>query len=70
MSIKMTKEEFLKLGGARNRINYEEVKKWILAQGDFAISAKTLEERFNLRFSTFAWRAKKQGDGPPGPGRV
>jgi hypothetical protein len=64
MSMKVSLEEFRKLGGARKRIDYPAVKAWILEQQKqgFAVPVKTLEEKFNLRFSTFAWRANKEGD--------
>ena len=56
MSIKVSLEEFRKLGGSRRRIDYTKVKAWILEQQKqgFAISVATLEETFGLRFSTFA----------------
>jgi hypothetical protein len=64
MSTKVSLEEFRKLGGARRRIDYPTVKAWILEQQKqgFAVSVKALEEKFNLRFSTFSWRAKQEGD--------
>lgn len=61
-NIKISKEDFLKLGTGRKKIDYEAVKQWMVAQGDYAIPVKSIEEKFNIRFNTLVWRGKQEGD--------